>query len=57
VRKACPEEILLDQNKEAAPSTYMVGGLQPRHQRLAYLRLNGSEKYTIFATGASALSA
>jgi oligopeptidase B len=47
-----PEEVVLDQNKEAAKHTfYMVGGLSYSLDatKIAYSEdTNGSEKYTIY---------
>ena len=46
-----PEEILLDENAEAARfDFYMVGGLEPspNHKMLAYAEdTSGNEKYTL----------
>lgn len=56
-----PEEILLDQNKEAAKhSFYMVGGLSVSLDttQLAYSEdTNGSEKYTIYVKVCARFSA
>ena len=49
--KSQPEEILLDENAEAARfDFYMVGGLEPspNHKMLAYAEdTSGNEKYTL----------